>query len=102
MLIDSGLNYTTPNYRMHEILGTILFCVETESKAWADLPAEHPWANLFRPAAVEAHTYCLFQRVMAELEPIYDPVPTSFHGVENQPFVVQFCMKIQGTNHRSP
>ena len=83
-------------YRMHEIVGTILFCVESESSAWADVPAAHPWADLFRPAAVEAYTYSLFQRIMTELEPIYDPVPTSFHGVENQPFVVQFSMKIQG------
>jgi hypothetical protein len=87
---------------MHEILGTILFCVDTERQEWevalkeSHVAPSHPFALMINASTVEAHTYWLFERIMLELEPIYDPVPTSFHGVENQPFVVQFCMKIQG------
>ena len=99
----SNVNIYFEISRMHEILGTILYCVEAESSAWAsalarkEVSPSHPLAALFQPSSVEAYTYRLFDRVMTELEPIYDPVPTSFHGVENQPFVVQFCMKIQGS-----
>jgi len=83
---------------MHEILGSLLYCVEKELEEWASDPSPNPLRALFSPQTVEAHSFWLFERLMLELEPIYDPVPTSSHGVESQPFVVQYCVKIQGTS----
>ena len=48
----------------------------------------------------EAHTYTLFARIMDELEPLYDPTSSSGAGrgaADHQPFVVQYCTKIQGS-----
>ncbi|KAJ1427790.1 hypothetical protein B484DRAFT_329860 [Ochromonadaceae sp. CCMP2298] len=57
------------------------------------------WAQLgpaFQSPHTEAYTYHLFARIMDELEPLYDPVSLTPKGAENLPFVVQYCVKLQG------
>lgn len=78
---------------MHEILGAILYAVESEKRGWESEP-DHPLAAAFTEKNVEAYTYNFFERIMMELYVLYDPLPVS--GIENQPFVVQYCTKIQG------
>lgn len=85
---------------MHEILGVIIFIVEIEKQEWQkakernEIPPNHALRDSFSDKTVEAHTYHLFSRIMDELKPLYDPSAVST-GVESQPFVVQFCSKIQ-------
>lgn len=99
-----SLQNPTTSYRqgMHEIVGCILYVVEIERLEWEkavsrkEFSVNHSMHGAFSEASVEAHTYYLFNRIMEELQPLYDPVSTLSHGVESQPFVVQFCTKIQG------
>jgi TBC1 domain family protein 5 len=99
-----SLQNPSTSYRqgMHEIVGCILFVIETERLAWEkaisrkEMSASHSMMGVFSEATLEAHTYYIFERIMEELQPLYDPVATKSHGVESQPFVVQFCTKIQG------
>lgn len=97
-----SIQHHTISYRqgMHEILGTILYTVECERKAWEEaiqsgkIPFDYPLAQSFKLLTIEPYTYVLFDRIMMELEPLYDPMPVT--GMENQPFIVHYCTKIQG------
>jgi TBC1 domain family protein 5 len=97
-----SLQHPSISYRqgMHEIAGVVYFSLEMEREAFSKLKheafASHPLNKAFSTDTIEAHTDWIFERIMCELLPLYDPVPTSKHGMENQPFVVQFCTKIQG------
>jgi hypothetical protein len=67
---------------MHEIAGPILFVLETELKAFTDYYASHPDApttfkTVFTNSALEAHTFWIFEKIMDELEPLYDPTGKS-------------------------
>lgn len=87
---------------MHEIAGYILYCVHLESVAWEEamqqdqISHKHSLYGVFGAETVEAHTFSIFSRVMVELEALYDPASTKTRGFDNQPFVVQYCTKIQG------
>ena len=50
---------------MHEIVGTILYCIERELDAWNSLTSiqleeKNPLIGAFTEDTVEAHTYWLF------------------------------------------
>ncbi len=87
---------------MHEIVGCCLFMVEQEVNFWevyASSTANHnadmdQAAKCFPKdnAYIEAYTYMFFERIMMELASLYDPLAVA----DGQPFVVQFCAKIQG------
>lgn len=85
---------------MHEIVGCVLYLVEGEAEYWeqarvhGDIPDSHPLYRSFAQQSVEAHTYAIFDRIMLELECLYDPLPVA--GADSQPFIVHFCAKIQG------
>ena len=111
---------------MHEIVGYILFCVELEVTEWDNvrkrkndddntfvsssinassstkekdrrmIKSHHPLLHSFDRASIEPYTFHLFTRIMDELEPLYDPTSVSVRMVDKQPFVTQFCVKIQG------
>lgn len=86
---------------MHEIAGTILLVVERELDGWraeglsADeeaIVARHPLRGCFTHEAVEAYTFWIFERIMKDLSPLYDPAV----GADHQPAIVQYCTNIQG------
>lgn len=79
---------------MHEILGCIMYAVDLEKAAWDNAPQDHPLKSCFSAENVEAYSFLIFDRIMMELAALYDPLPVT--GIENQPYVVQFCTKIQG------
>jgi hypothetical protein len=85
---------------MHEICGIVVACIYVEYHAWNDASrenqavADYPLLQCFTEQNIEAYSYILFERIMMELEVLYDPLPVS--GAENMPFIVQFCTKIQG------
>lgn len=110
---------------MHEIVGYILFCVELEVTEWDNvrkrrndddntfttsinassstkeidrsmIKSHHPLLHSFDRTTIEPYTFHLFTRIMDELEPLYDPTSVSVRMVDKQPFVTQFCVKIQG------
>ena len=91
--------HRTISYRqgMHEIVGPILFCLENEVDAWAnsDLPESHALYQCFTRASLEANIFWIFERVMAELDILYDPNPSSTKGPEALPSIVSFCAKVQ-------
>ncbi len=99
-----SLQHPSTSYRqgMHELVGCVLYVVEIERQEWErafakkEISPNHSLCGAFSEASVEAHTYYLFERLMVELQPLYDPTCTLKHGAEGQPFVVQFCTKIQG------
>ena len=98
LLIWSIKNRRT-SYRqgMHEIVGPVLMCLEQELTQWTkemQYHEIHPLRSSFSEKSLEAHTYWIFNRIMTDLEPIYDPNPTS-NGKDSQPAVVLFCVKIQ-------
>eukprot|EP01039_Chlorochromonas_danica_P006565 gene6565-7247_t len=84
---------------MHEICGIVLYVVYAEYEAWQrakenDEGLESYYlASSFTEEKIEAYTYAIFNRIMMELEPLYDPLPVA--GAENMPFIVQYCTKIQ-------
>lgn len=104
VLLVWSFQHPTISYRqgMHEIVGYILYCVEIESDEWSrmrqdkEVPITHLLYNSFTMQNIESHTFTLFTRIMNELEPLYDAVPSTIRGIEGQPYVVQFCAKIQG------
>jgi len=121
ILLIWSYQHPVNNYRqgMHEIVGYILFCVELEVSEWDNVRKKvssgnsistssslskddrfitetHPLLYSFDRAAIEPHTFHLFTRIMDELEPLYDPTALSLRVVDKQPFVTQFCVKIQG------
>eukprot|EP01038_Epipyxis_sp_PR26KG_P004508 gene4508-6370_t len=91
-------SYSNISYRqgMHEILGTILFVVEQEAYLWNKakdnkkdgLNDNFSLYNSFTESTIESHTYWIFDAIMCELVPIYDPNNT-------QPYIVSYCTKIQ-------
>lgn len=94
-------SYISYRQGMHEIAGILVYCVVQEQQAWASYRDGDEGAGRFsltEPLAaaerVEAYAYWLFERVMMELEVLYDPLPVS--GAENMPFIVNYCTKIQG------
>lgn len=109
ILLIWSFDHPVISYRqgMHEMAGYVMFCVETELAAFNALratgtdakPANDSYGllNVIDEQHVEANTYHLFVRIMNELEPLYDPVSLTPRGAENQPFVVQFSAKVQGT-----
>lgn len=81
---------------MHEIAGPILFVVEEECQAWEGIhSSEDTHITALQPKLLrkhtEAHVYWLFDRIMRELEILYDPTATS----DGQPAVVHYCTVIQ-------
>jgi TBC1 domain family protein 5 len=87
---------------MHEIVGTVLFVIDNERKMSEKLIREgivsssHPTFSLLQdPNNIEAFTFALFDRIMLELDVLYDPLPVQ--GNDSQPFVVHYCAKIQGS-----
>ena len=56
----------------------------------------HPLLHSFDRTTIEPYTFHLFTRIMDELEPLYDPTSISVRMIDKQPFVTQFCVKIQG------
>ena len=46
----------------------------------------------FTTENLEPYTFWLFERIMKDLEPLYDPVA----GPDGQPMVVHYCTNIQG------
>jgi hypothetical protein len=62
---------------MHEICGTILYCLEKELEAWTDYNVtskdKHFLSDSFSESNIEAHTYWLFTSIMSEIELLYDP-----------------------------
>jgi TBC1 domain family protein 5 len=96
--------HTSTAYRqgMHEIAATLLYVVEQECGAWKanrELIANNTSfiiGNILQPFLsdkyIESTTYWLFERVMRELEMLYDPT----QGADGQPAVVRYCTKIQG------
>ena len=86
---------------MHEIAGTVFMVVETEFEGWSvhnTGPHEeeevscHPLRGCFTRMGVEAFTFWLFERILRDLSPLYDPAV----GADHQPAVVQYCTNIQG------
>lgn len=108
---------------MHEIAGPILFVLETEVEAFTDYNVKNPgmpnpFSKSLTESSLEAHTYWIFEKVMNELEPLYDPTGkramplvkcSSITAVtadmicptvrlDGQPQVVHFCANIQGNS----
>lgn len=86
---------------MHEIAGTVLLVVEKELAGWdaealnhkdAEALSKHPLRGCFAPAHVEPFTFWIFERIMKDLCPLYDPAV----GADHQPAIVQYCTNIQG------
>jgi hypothetical protein len=82
---------------MHEIAGIIYYVVEQEAKSWIKVAEnkvfqDHILANCFNLSDVEANTFWLFERVMKDLDLLYDPTP-SFDG---QPHITHYCTALQG------
>lgn len=86
---------------MHEIAGTVLLVVEHELDGWGIEGLSerdekelnnHALRGCFTNANVEAYTFWLFERIMKDLSPLYDPAV----GADHQPAVVQYCTNIQG------
>lgn len=82
---------------MHEIAGTVLLAVDKEFESWTAAEhrmenSSHPLYNSFSKANTEAYTFWLFERIMKDLSPLYDPAV----GADGQPGIVQYCANIQG------
>jgi hypothetical protein len=119
LFVWSSLHEKT-SYRqgMHEVVAPLLMVLEIERSAWemtstdaqlASLdplspPSLSPPSHIFDPLSlrdaicsddsiIESETYWLFERVMRDLEPLYSPVT----GADEQPAIVHYCTKIQGT-----
>ena len=75
---------------MHEIAGIILLVVELES-THSNYSVEI--RSLMSQDNVEHFTFWIFERIMKDLSPLYDPLVDS---VEQQPAIVQYCTNIQG------
>jgi hypothetical protein len=64
-LLRRAARHETVAYRqgMHEILATILFCLESELNAWGSISSsQHFLGGIFTESSLEAHAYWLFDR----------------------------------------
>lgn len=86
---------------MHEIAGHILYIVEEEREKWSrakidgQFDSSYPFYSSFSSQNLEAYVYQIFKRIMIELDVLYDPLPINNHADSSQPFIIQFCTKIQ-------
>eukprot|EP01031_Cornospumella_fuschlensis_P023238 gene23238-28224_t len=106
MLFIYSYTHSYISYRqgMHEIAGICVYVVTMEQKWIAEclkdtttthtssLPSELH-TLLASPAHTEALAFMLFERIMVELEVLYDPLPLS--GAEALPYICIFCTKVQ-------
>ena len=89
---------------MHEIAGPILYVLETECEAFEqyaddspndkDKEHENPFKGTFSESNLEAYVYWIFEKIMDELEVLYDPTVRN----DGQPQVVHFCANLQGSD----
>ena len=87
-------NYTS-NTGMHEIVGTVLHCLERELQAWTDsnslqLLPYHFLREAFSIDSIEAHTFWLFSRYGISLSR-HDYEDT--HAVSLKPFCTDFSTR---------
>jgi TBC1 domain family protein 5 len=105
VLMVWSARHEVTSYRqgMHEIAGTVLLVLEQEVDAWKGPISPDPGdkaselASSIKPhvtaASLEAHTFWIFERVMKDLEPLFDPTPDEETGMSK---VVLYCSNIQG------
>lgn len=101
ILVIWSAEHPMTSYRqgMHEVLGAIVYVMDMEQTGWQQaintgiIPPTHPLVQSFQLSSIEAYAFYFFERIMLELEPLYDPLPVSGH--DNVPFVVTYCTKIQ-------
>ena len=75
---------------MHEIAGPILFVLEQEMQAFQNTTSS--MSSSFSTETLEAHSYYIFEKIMDEMEPLYDPTVSN---KDEQPQVVHFCANLQ-------
>lgn len=99
---------------MHELVGALYYVVEAEAEGWMSCIhvveengdkssagtqsslmtwGGHPFRTLLTRENVEAHTFWLFERIMKDLECLYDPNSTA----AGHPPVLHFCLGMQGS-----
>ena len=96
VLLLWALRHKRTSYRqgMHEIAAPILYVLEIELAAFAAASAEEQQLFGLSEASLEAHTFVLLERIMDDLETLYDPTPSPT-SPDKQPEIVAFCSKIQ-------
>ena len=99
---------------MHELVGILYYVVEAEAEAWLSLPIsgdckhdkragggntgawlENGLRHCFQREHIEAYVYWLFDRLMVDLECLFDPNPAP----DGQPPVLHYCFALQGTEY---
>ncbi len=103
MIWSARHDITSYRQGMHEIAGTVLLVLEQEYSAWQcaispDLDDKATQMALAIQSqitrdSIEAHTFWIFERIMKDLEPLYDPTPEKEGGY---PSIVLYCTNIQG------
>ena len=92
---------------MHEIVGPVLYVLESELECFKSeqarlleinggVPNQQSnefcsFANAFTDQTLEAYVYWVFEKIMDQLEPLYDPTVRP----DGQPQVVHFCTNLQ-------
>ncbi len=80
---------------MHEIAAPIFYTLERELEALQSKHASSPYAVCCNnDDSLEAHCYWMFEAVMKDILPLYDPTPRK-KGTENQPQIVHFVTAMQ-------
>jgi hypothetical protein len=101
VLLVWSARHDRTSYRqgMHEIAGTVLLVLEDELAAWISMSAAQPdllgcaqLRQCFSKTNLEPYCFWLFERILRDLEPLYDPTA----GADGQPAVVHYCTNIQG------
>lgn len=93
-----SMRHKTISYRqgMHEIAGVILLVLEQEREGWNKVDDEaHPLKSCFTDESLMPHVYWIFERVLDELQVLYDPEPTKGNEGADMPQIVHFCSKVQ-------
>lgn len=93
-----SMRHKSISYRqgMHEIAGTILLVLEQERDGWKNVEdSEHVLKSCFTTESLLPHVYWIFERVMDELQVLYDPEPTKGKEGADLPPIVHFCSKVQ-------
>ena len=96
LLLWSNINKDV-SYRqgMHEIAAPIYYALEREQEALKSKCPTSPFAACCaNDDNLEAHCYWMFEAVMRDIVPLYDPTPRK-KGTENQPEIVHFVTSIQ-------